>query len=539
MDDGQLSHIDEVAALLGLVPGELVVHGTHRAKIALGALRPASGRRGRYVLVTAMTPSGRGVGKTVSAIGLGMGLRRLGHTSTVTLRQSALGPTFGVKGGGAGGGASQVVPLEECLLGLGSDAFAVESANNLLAAVVEDALHRGADIEPSAITWRRVIDTDDRALRSITVGMGGPINGPERQSGFDITAASEVMAVLMLSRDIADLRGRLASIVPAWDNAGEPVTAGGLEVAGAMAALLVDALQPNLMQTSDGTPAIVHTGPFGNIAPGNGSVLADLFALPRSDYVVTEAGFASDLGAEKFFHLKCPVTGEDPDAAVLVATLPCLRGQSGEDGSSDLGPGIANLCRHVEILGSFGVPVVVAVNRFPGDTDAEVAAVIGAAVDAGAVAGAPHAAYARGGEGALELAQAVVDACEIPSDCKPLVERDAPVEEKVETIATRVYGAAGVDWQPEAVERLALFRDAGFGRLPVCMAKTRLSLSHDPKLLGAPTGFVLPVREVRLAAGAGYVTVLAGDISTMPGLPSGARFHEIDVDADGRITGLT
>ncbi len=529
--------IEETADLLGLSDDEFVPHGRHRAKIPLSAVAAPRRTGARYVLVTAMTPSGRGAGKTVTSIGLSMGLCRTGRTATVTLRQSALGPTFGGKGGGAGGGAAQIMPLEECLLGLGGDTFGVESANNLLAAVVEDVLHRGGRIDPSSVTWRRVLDMDDRALREVVVGLGR-LNGPERSTGFDITAASEVMAILTLSRDIPDLRSRLGAIVAAWDLEGRPVTAGDLEVAGAMAAILVDALQPNLMHTSEGTPAIVHTGPFGNIAPGNGSVTADRFALSRSDYVVTEAGFASDLGAEKFFHLKCPVTGEDPDAAVVVATLACIHGQA-PDAVDDLGPGLANLSRHIEIVREFGVPVVVAVNRRPDDDEAEVRSVLAAARDAGAHAAVTHDAYARGGEGSVELADAVVEACDTPSDCKPLVERDAPVEDKVETIATRVYGAAGVEWTPEATAQLARLREAGFGNLPLCMAKTNLSLSHDPKLLGAPSGFVVPAREVRLAAGAGYVTVLAGDISTMPGMPSSSRFREIDVLPDGTITGLT
>lgn len=540
-DGAAQHHVGEAAERLGLTLGELVVHGPHRAKIPL-ALVPSGAppRRGRYVLVTAMTPSGRGAGKTVTTIGLSMALNRLGRSATATLRQSSFGPTFGGKGGGAGGGAAQVLPLEECLLGLGADDFAVESANNLLAAVVDDALHRGADVDPATVSWRRVIDMDDRALRQITAGLGGRLNGPERETGFDITAASEVMAILGLSRDLADLRRRIESIVPAWDAAGRPVTAGSLQVAGAMTAILVDTLQPNLMHTSEGTPAIIHTGPFGNIAQGNCSVTADLFALSRSDFVVTEAGFGSDLGAEKFFHLKCPVSGESPDAVVIVATLPCIRGQAGPDADpADLGPGLANLSHHVESLRQYGVPVLMALNRFPEDSDADVATVLGAATDAGATAATTHSAYVDGGEGALELAQAVVDATVERGHYKPLVERDAPAEDKVETVATRIYGAAGVEWSPEATARLAQLRDAGFGSLPVCLAKTHLSLSHDPKVLGAPSGYALPVREVRLAAGAGYLTVLTGDISTMPGLPSSARFREIDVLPDGTITGLT
>lgn len=536
-------HVEEAAALLGLSADEFVLHGRHRAKIPLSAMPYPGSHRGRYVLVTAMTPSGRGVGKTVSAIGLSMALCRLGQTATVTLRQSALGPTFGGKGGGAGGGAAEVVPLDECLLGLGRDAFAVEVANNLLAAVLEDSLHRGGPIDPGTIAWRRVIDMDDRALRAVRIGLGNSVDGPERDSGFDITAASEVMAILGLSRDVSDLRSRLGAIVPAWDRDGRPVTAERLEVAGAMAALLVEALQPNLMQTTEGTPAIVHTGPFGNIAHGNASVLADLFALSRSDYVVTEAGFASDLGAEKFFDLKCPASGETPEAVVLVATIEAIRAQGGARGgagtSAEFVAGLANLSRHIEILRQFGIPVVVALNRHPDDDATDISIVLTSSLDAGAVSAVCHDAFAHGGHGALELAQAVIDASDRRSVYRPLFERDALVEERVETIAQRVYGAAGVEWSPAASAALERLRDAGFGRLPVCIAKTHLSLSHDPKALGSPRGFVLPVREVRLAAGAGYVTVLAGDVSTMPGMPSSARFREIDVLPDGTITGLT
>ena len=535
------SRIEAVAERIGLEPSDLVVQGPHRAKVRLEALERAPSRRARYVLVTGMTPSGRGAGKTVTAIGLGMGLSRLGHAASVTLRQSAFGPTFGGKGGGAGGSRSSVVPLEECLLGLGADSFAVESANNLLAAVVEDALHRGADIDPDAVTWRRVIDIDDRSLREIRIGLGEK-DGPPRSTGFDITAASEIMAILMMSRDIADMRRRVAEVVPAWDRSGRPVRAADLAVAGSLAAILHDALQPNLMQTSEGTPVFVHTGPFGNIAPGNASVIADLIALGRSDFVVTEAGFATDLGAEKFFDLKCPATGEYADAAVLVATLPCLRAQA-EDGASspaeELEGGLQNLERHVGILRGFGARVVVAINRFPDDTEEEIAVVTDRALGAGAFAVAGNEAYTRGGEGAIELAEVVARACEGGSECHSLVERDAPVEEKVETIATAVYGAGEVKWHDEARERLDLFRDAGFGNLPVCIAKTHLSVTHDPSVRGAPSGYVFPIREVRLAAGAGYVTCLAGDISTMPGLPREARFREVDLDEQGRITGLT
>ncbi|MGO9342935.1 MAG: formate--tetrahydrofolate ligase [Acidimicrobiales bacterium] len=546
VDAVTLEPVERVASRLGLSADDLSLHGPFRAKIRLDPPPPSVTRRGRYVLVTAITPTQHSAGKTVTTIGLAMGLERLGHSATATLRQSSLGPTFGSKGGGAGGGKARIEPLEEALLGLGSDIFAVEMANNLLASVVDDSVHRGTDLDPSSITWRRVLDVDDRALRQVLVGLGGTLNGPEHQTGFDITAASEVMAILTLSRDVADLRSRLASIVLAWDRDGRPVTAGSLEAAGSMAVLLRDAICPNLMQTTERTPVMIHTGPFGNIAPGNSSVIADGLALPRSDFVVTEAGFGSDLGAEKFFHLKCPISGLSADAAVLVATVPCLRDHGGATGHrpdvAAVAVGSANLRRHVENLRAFGVPTVVAINRFPGDSDDELATVAAAARDAGARAVAEHYAFADGGSGCIELAEAVATAVEsggAQAGPHQLFHRDAPVEEKVEVIARKLYGARGVEWTPEASARLEQFRGAGFGQLPVCMAKTHLSLSHDPKALGAPSGFVLPVTEVRLAAGAGYVTVLTGAISTMPGLPSKAKFREIDLMGDGTVVGLT
>jgi formate--tetrahydrofolate ligase len=542
---GTLEPVERVASLLDLSTEDLTFYGPYRAKIRIDPKPPPQARKGRYILITAITPTRHNAGKSVTTIGLAMGLERLGYRATATIRQSSFGPTFGAKGGGAGGGRSRVEPLEECLLGLGSDVFAVEMANNLLAAVVDDAVHRGADVDPASVTWRRALDVDDRTLRQVRVGQGGTLNGPEHQTGFDITAASEVMAILTLSRDFADLRSRLASIVAAWDRDGKPVTAGSVEAAGSMAVLLRDALRPNLMQTTDGTPVMIHTGPFGNIAPGNSSVIADIVALARSDFVVTEAGFGSDLGAEKFFHLKCPVSGLTADAAVLVATVPCLRDHGGATGDGPdvaaVAAGSANLRRHVENLAAFGVPTVVAINRFPGDTDEEVAIVIAAALDAGADAVAQHHAFAQGGVGCIELAEAVATTTDKGVGAErahPLFARDAPVEEKVEVIARRLYGASGVEWRPEASARMEQFREAGFGRLPVCMAKTHLSLSHDPSAIGAPSGFVVPVAEVRLAAGAGYVTVLTGAISTMPGLPSKAKFREIDLLADGTVVGL-
>lgn len=539
--DAELRPVEAVADQLGLGRADLELHGPHRAKIR-GSIDAVPGRRGRLLLVTAMTPGERSAGKTVTALGLGMGLHRLGRRAVVTLRQSALGPTLGAKGGGAGGGAARIEPFVESLLGLGADTFAVEAAHNLLAAVVEDALHRNGDVDPASIFWRRVLDVDDRSLRDVRVGLG-PASGPPRASGFDITPASEVTAVVALSRDLADLRDRLASIVPASDRGGRPITAGQLGTAGAMAALLRDAFAPNLLQTSEGTAVLVHMGPFGNVAPGCSSVVADRFALGRAEYVVTEAGFGADLGAEKFVHLKSPLLEVVPDAAVLVATVGCLREHGGGHAdTADLSAtrsGCANLRRHLGILASFGIPTVVAINRFPDDTADELAAVGTESEAAGALAAVVHTAYTDGGRGCVELAEAVIDAAAPTSACHPLVDRDAPIVEKVDTITRRVYGGSDVEWTPTATAQLRWLERHGFGRLPVCMAKTQRSLSHDPHLRGAPSGFTVPVASLRLAAGAGYVTVLAGDISTMPGLPAHPRFRDIDLRPDGAVTGLS
>lgn len=543
-----LRPILDVAAAIGL-GGELAEpYGRFRAKISLDALAPppATERRaGHYVLVSAITPTAAGEGKTVTSLSLTMGLGRLGHRVAASLRQSSLGPTFGGKGGGAGGGAATIAPLDECLLGLGDDMFAVESANNLLAAVLDDHVHRSGEpaIDPRAITWRRAVDVDDRALRRVITGLGGTIDGVPRETGFDITAASEVMAVLGLSRDLNDLRRRLSEIVVGFGRDGAPVRAAQLNVVGAMTAILRRALQPNLMQTAEGDPVFVHTGPFANIAHGNSSVVIDLIGLPRVDYLVTEAGFATELGAEKFFHLKCAASGLAPDVAVCVATVRALKSHKpgasldGEDVDA-LRAGGANLRAHVANLRAFGMPVIVAVNRFPTDTPAELAALRDEALAAGAINVVAHEGFARGGEGSLDLAQAVVDACDGPVAIKPLYERTDTAVDKVRKIATTLYGAADVKWEPAALRALERFTKAGYGELPVCIAKTNSALSHDASHRGAPTGYTFPVREVRLAAGAGFLTVLAGSIVTMPGLPPGSRYLDIDVDESGQVVGI-
>ena len=544
--DAPFRRIVDVAADLGCSEGDLVVHGPHRAELRLPEAAAPTGPIGSYVLVTATTPTRAGEGKTVTAIGLAMGLARAGRRATATLRQSSLGPTLGLKGGGAGGGRASLVPISEALLGLGADLFAVESANNLLAAEIDDRLAfagAGPPLDPGTIWWRRVLDMDDRALRSVIVHPDGSDTGPGRPTGFDITAASEVMAVLSLATDLADLRARLSRIVVGFDSLGAPVTAEQLDAAGAMAVLLRDALRPNLLQTTEGTPALVHGGPFANIAHGCSSIVADRLALERSDYVVTEAGFGADLGAEKLFHLKHGAGGPAPDAVVLVTTVRALADHGARLGESgpplaQVAAGATNLDRHVTNLVSFGAPVVVAINRF-GDEPTDAHRIIDeTARSAGAVDVVAHTAFTDGGAGCGELAEAVERASTMPSSVRRLYEPGTEIPESVETIATRLYGATGVRWSEPARRHLARLADAGFGRLPVCMAKTHLSLSHDPALAGAPSGYELPIRDVRLQAGAGFVTVYAGDVMTMPGLPRRPRFVDLDLGPDGNIIGL-
>jgi formate--tetrahydrofolate ligase len=557
--------IREVAASIGLDERDLDLRGRYRAKVGYEIVAQAGASqsgatagderrpRGAYVLVSAITPTPLGEGKTVTAIGLAMGFWRRNHTAVVAIRESTLGPTLGVKGGGAGGGAARITPLDECLLGLGEDSHAVANATNLLAAFIDETLmRRTISIDPSTVQWRRVVDLSDRALRRIVTGLGGHLNGVPRETGFDITAASEVTALLALSRSAGDLRARLGRIVAGFDE-DRPVTAEQLRCAGAMAALLREALQPNLMQTEEGTPAFIHTGPFGNISHGNSSILADLIARPRVDYLVTEAGFGADMGAEKFFHIKCAASGMTPDAAVIVATVPGIKSHSGRyrlaegravpadlwrENVPDLEAGAANLTRQIQNLRAFGIPVVVAVNRYDTDAPAELRTVRALALEAGAADVAEHHAFARGGEGCVELAEAVEEACRLGASVRPLYRLEDSPEVKISTLATRLYGAGDVSWTPEARRDLERYVRAGYGRLPVCIAKTHLSLSHDPSLKGAPSGYTFPIRALRLAAGAGYLYALAGDITTMPGLPSHPHAVQIDLDPEGKITGL-
>jgi len=521
---------------------ELVGTGPHRAKVRRAV--PTGPVGGRLVLVTATTPTRAGEGKTVTAIGLADALAARGHRAAVTLRTSSLGPTLGLKGGGAGGGAARLAPLDEALLGMGADLFAVESANNLLAAAVDHELrpasgHTG--LVADSINWKRVIDIDDRALRSILVHPDGTPSDTPRSTGFDITAASEVMAVLSLALHPEDLRQRLGRIVVGRDGDGAPVTAEDLGTAGAMAALLREAAWPNLLRTAEGTPALVHGGAFANIAHGCTSIAAERLALERADLVVTEAGFGADLGAQKRLDLVVPAGGPAPDAIVLVTTVRALADHGRRSGTTPddaIEPGLANLRAHLATLAESGLPVVVAVNRFGSDDARAVAHVLDRARAAGAVAACTHTAFTDGAAGASDLAEAVEHAVDAHARYRPRFGDPTPVVEAVERLATEVYGAAEVSWSERARADLDALRRDGLDHLPPCVAKTHLSLSHDPDLAGAPHGFTFPVRSLQARAGAGFTTVYAGEIITMPGLPSRPRYLDIEVAADGSIRGL-
>jgi formate--tetrahydrofolate ligase len=554
----RLRPILRVARDLGLRDDEVELYGPWKAKVRLEAIErlEAERPRGRYVLVTAITPTPLGEGKTTTTIGLAQGLERIGRRAAVCIRQPSLGPVFGIKGGAAGGGYSQVVPMEDFNLHLTGDVHAVGAAHNLAAAFVDNHLHHGNALgfDEHAITWPRVVDISDRALRHAVIGLGGREDGVPRQTEWVITVASEVMAVLALASDLTDLRTRLGRIVLGFTRDGTPLSADDLRVAGSMAALLRDAIKPNLLQTLEGGPAFVHAGPFANIAHGNNSVLADRLALVTNDIVCTEAGFGADMGAEKFFDIKCRASGLRPDAAVVVATIRALKMHGGvgrivagkpldpallaEDVES-VRSGSENMAAHIGIIRTFGVPAVVAINSFPSDTPAEVEAVREVALAAGAEAAVVTRHFADGGAGAEDLAQAVVATAERGApDFRLLYPDDVSLGEKIETIATRIYGADGVDMTPAAARALGRFGDLGFGHLPICMAKTQYSLSHDATLRNRPRGWRMPIREVRLSAGAGFVTPLCGDMRTMPGLPSVPGGERIDLDDEGGIVGL-
>ena len=571
----QVIPITEIADRVGIRTEELIPYGHDKAKVHLDILKRVRNRsRGYYVDVTAITPTPLGEGKTTTTIGLTQGLGARGRNVMACIRQPSMGPTFGIKGGAAGGGYSQVIPMEEFNLHLTGDLHAIGVAHNLAAAAIdarwyfeqrlndEQLAERGLgrlNIDPHAILWRRVVDVNDRALRNIVLGLGGRIDGLPRESGYDITVASEIMAILALvdGQDYAsalrNLRERCAKMVFGASKSGDPLTLEDLGVAGAVTVLMKDALHPTLMQTLEGQGVFVHAGPFANIAHGNSSVLADRVALQLADYTITESGFGADMGMEKFFNIKCRTSGLVPDCVVLTTTIRALKTQGGgppvrpgrplprayvEENLPLLGEGVVNMQAHLDTIKRFGVPAVVAVNVFPTDTDREIAYIQAAAAEAGAHAAAPSTHWADGGQGALQMAEAVEDACTVEGDFRLLYPKEFSLKEKIETIARNVYGAADVSYTPVANRQLAQYEKAGFGDLPICMAKTHLSISHDPNLRGAPRGYTLPIREVRASVGAGFIYPLVGAVRTMPGLSSTPAYLNVDIDSSGKVVGL-
>ena len=536
--------IDAIAAKIGISADELEHYGKYKAKI-----RPrASDKPGKLVLVTAINPTPAGEGKTTVTIGLADALNRLGKKTVIAVREPSLGPVFGIKGGAAGGGYAQVLPMEDINLHFTGDFHAIGAANNLLAALIDNHIHHGnaLEIDPKRVTWRRAVDMNDRQLRNIISGLGKSVDGTLRPDGFDITVASEVMACFCLARDLEDLKNRLGDMIVAWNRRGEPVYARDLHAQGAMAALLKDAVKPNLVQTIEGTAALVHGGPFANIAHGCNSLIATRTALALGDYTVTEAGFGADLGAEKFIDIKSCKGGLKPDCAVIVATVRALKYNGGvakdaltAENVDALGKGLPNLLKHIgNLKNAFGLPVVVAINRFVSDTDAELALIEKTCGEHGAKV-ALCEVWAHGGKGGEDLARAVINACEKgESRCAPLYPDDMPLVDKIRTIAQKIYGAADIALSDDARKTLADLEKLGYGNLPVCMAKTQYSLSDDPKALGCPQGFTLHIREVQIAAGAGFVIAITGSIMKMPGLPKAPASNNIDVDKDGNITGL-
>ena len=543
----KLEPITKIADKLGLEDKYVEQYGKYKAKVDYNLLKDRTNKDGKLVLVTAITPTPAGEGKTTTTIGLSDGLAKIGKNVVVALREPSLGPVFGVKGGAAGGGYAQVVPMEDINLHFTGDFHAIGAANNLLAAMLDNHIYQGnaLNIDPRRITWRRCVDMNDRQLRFVTDGLGGRVNGVPREDGYDITVASEIMAVFCLASSITDLKERLSRIVVAYTYDEKPVTAGQLNAVGAMTALLKDALKPNLVQTLEGTPAFVHGGPFANIAHGCNSVIATRMAMRLGDYAITEAGFGADLGAEKFLDIKCRYAGLTPSAVVMVATVRALKMHGGlqktQLGTEDLvalEKGIPNLLRHVSnITNVYKLPCVVAVNRFPTDTDAEINLVIEKCKELG-VNVVLSTVWADGGNGGVELAKEVVRLCEQPNDFSFSYPLDAPVQEKIRMIVQRVYGGKDVNFTPAALKQIATLESLGYGNIPVCMAKTQYSFSDDQTKLGAPEGFVVTVRNVKVSAGAGFIVALTGDIMTMPGLPKVPAAEKIDVDEDGKISGL-
>lgn len=546
--EAKMKPITEIAEGLGLLEDEIELYGKYKAKVNFGAWERLKDRPdGKLILVTAINPTPAGEGKTTTTVGLGQAMAKIGKKAMIALREPSLGPCFGVKGGAAGGGYAQVVPMEDINLHFTGDFHAITSAHNLLAAIVDNHLQQGNElnIDPRQVVFRRVMDMNDRALRKIVIGLGGRTEGVPRESGFDITVASEIMAILCLSKDLMDLKERFGKIVVAYTYDGKPVTAHDLEAEGAMALLMKDAIKPNLVQTLENTPVFIHGGPFANIAHGCNSVVATKMALKLADYVITEAGFGADLGAEKFYDLKCRYAGLKPSATVIVATVRALKFNGGvpkdqlnAENLEALAKGIVNLEKHIENVNKFGVPAIVAINRFPSDTEAELEFVAERCRQLGAEF-ALSEVFMKGGEGGIDLANAVVNIVENKeSNFHVLYELDLPIAKKIETICKEIYGADGVSFTKEAQTAIKKYEDLGYGNLPVCMAKTQYSLSDDQNLLGRPTGFTVTVREVRLSAGAGFLVAITGAIMTMPGLPKRPAALKMDIDAEGRITGL-
>jgi len=553
----EMKHIKEIAGMIGLKEEYLELYGNYKAKVKLEVLEDFKDKPdGKYIDVTAITPTPLGEGKTVTTIGLSMALNKIGKKAITCIRQPSLGPVFGIKGGAAGGGFSQVLPMEDFNLHLTGDTHAVGVAHNLLAAFLDTHIMKGnkLNIDPFSITLNRVVDVSDRALRNIIIGLGGPLNGVPRETGYDITVASEVMAILALTTGLKDLRKRLARMVIGSTFDGKPVTAEDLKCAGSMTVLLKDAIKPNLLQTIEHTPCFVHAGPFANIAHGNSSVLADQIAIKMGEYIVTESGFGADCGAEKFMNIKCRYSGLKPDAVVIVATVRALKMHGGvfefipgkgvdtnlmnRPDVEGVIRGCSNLEKMIENMKLFGVPVVVAINHFETDSEEEIEAIRESSINAGAEDAVVSKVWLNGGNGGLELAEAVSRAAEKKSEFKFLYPLDWPIKKKIEEIATKIYGADGVDYLPEAESKIELYARQGFDKLPVCMAKTHLSLSHDPQLKGRPTGFTVPIRDVKASAGAGFLYPLLGTMRTMPGLPEVPAGTKVDIDEDGNIVGL-
>lgn len=548
--------IAQLAASIGLDEDDIDLYGKYKAKINLDVIRKNNDKPlGKLIDITAITPTPLGEGKTVTTIGLTQGLGKIGKNVIATLRQPSMGPVFGIKGGAAGGGYSQVVPMEDINIHFTGDIHAVEAANNLLAAMIDTSILLGnpLNIDPMTVMWNRVLDTNDRALRDIVVGLGGKENGYPRQTSFDMAVASEIMAILALAENLHDLRSRLGRIIVAYNYEGKPVTAEDLKAAGAMTVMLKEAIKPNLVQTLEGQACIMHAGPFANIAHGNNSVLADKIALRLADYVVTESGFGSDLGMEKFMDIKCRQSGLRPSCVVITCTIRALKMHGGlgkvvagkplppeltTENLPALEKGCANLAHHIKVASYYGIPVVVSINRFTPDTDAEVALVREKALEAGALGAYPITVWADGGEGAVELAEAVVAACEKPSEFQLLYPDNLSIKEKIEVLATKVYNAAGVIFEPLAERKIKQFEELGLGCLPICMAKTHLSISHDPLMKGLPEGYLFPIRDIKASVGAGFLYPLAGAMRTMPGLGSKPSAHKVDIDEYGRTVGL-